>query len=189
MSTPKPKVRLDLFRNPEFDRGASRFVEFAWIVIQATLFSSWIPGSNWRRVILRLFGAKIGRGVVIKPRVYVKFPWRLRIGNHTWLGERVWIDNLDQVTIGDHTCLSQNAYLCTGNHDWSDVIFALVTKPIKIGSGCWIGARATLAPGTIVNDGAVVSMNQLAAGEIARDAILLPNGDIKIRPERINKPK
>ncbi|HCQ66712.1 MAG TPA: colanic acid biosynthesis acetyltransferase WcaF [Rhodobacteraceae bacterium] len=160
-------MRLDQFTNPDFDRGASKAKEALWIALDGLLLSSWLPGSGWRAALLRAFGASIGTGVVIKPRVRVKFPWRLALADHVWIGESVWIDNLDKVTIGAHTCLSQGAYLCTGSHDWTDPRFALVTKPIRIEGECWVGARATLAPGTIMETGAVLAMGGLGRGHIA----------------------
>ena len=97
--------------------------------------SSSIPGSAHRCFLLRAFGAKIGRGVNIKPRVKVKFPWRLIVGNHSWIGEAVWIDNLAEVEIGANCCVSQGAYLCTGSHDWNSRKFTLITKPIRVEDG------------------------------------------------------
>lgn len=157
-------VRLDLFSNPKFSRGASRLTELCWITVSGLLVESWLPGSVWRRQILRAFGARIGKGVVIKPRVRVKFPWRLKVGDHSWIGESVWIDNLDEVSIGTHCCLSQGAYLCTGSHDWTDRKFNLITHPIELGHGCWVGARASLGPGTKVEPGAVVTQGSVASG-------------------------
>lgn len=159
-------VRLDLFTNPEFSRGASRLTELCWVVISGLLVESWLPGSGWRRQLLRAFGAQIGEGVVIKPRVRVKFPWRLSIGDHSWIGEGVWIDNLAMVTIGSQCCVSQGAYLCTGSHDWSDRTFRLITRPIELGDGCWMGAKTSLAPGTQVAPGAVLTMGSMANGPI-----------------------
>lgn len=158
--------RLDLFANPEFSRGASKGKELCWMLVSGLLVDSWLPGSGWRRQLLRLFGAKLGTGVVIKPRVRVKFPWRLTIGNHSWIGEEVWIDNLATVTIGDHCCLSQGAYLCTGSHDWADRRFGLVTRSIDLEEGCWVGARASLGPGTHAEPGAVVTMGSVASGRL-----------------------
>jgi hypothetical protein len=89
----------------------------------------------------------VGTGVVIKPHVRVKFPWKLYIGDHSWIGESVWIDNLAQVTIGSNCCISQGAYLCTGSHRWDRDTFDLVTKPIVIEDQCWVGAMARVAPG------------------------------------------
>ena len=133
------------------------------MVAQALFLRSFIPGSLHRRLLLRLFGARIGTGVVIKPGVRVKFPWRLEIGEHSWIGEGVWIDNLAEVKIGAHCCLSQEAYLCTGSHDWSRTTFDLVTAPILIEEGAWIAARAVVAPGVVVGEGAVLGLASLAS--------------------------
>jgi putative colanic acid biosynthesis acetyltransferase WcaF len=160
-------VRLDLFANSEFSRGASRTKDFCWLVISGLLVESWLPGSGWRRLLLRAFGAQIGKGVIIKPHVRVKFPWRLSVGDYSWLGEGVWIDNLGEVNVGSHCCLSQGVYLCTGNHDWTDPRFGLVVQPIKIEDGCWVGAKANLAPGTHVKAGAVVAMGCVVTGQLA----------------------
>src|SRR4051812_34477683 len=100
-------VRLDRFDARGFDRGRSRFIEALWLICGGLFVSSGLPGSRLRISILRLFGAHIARGVVIKPHVRVKFPWRLSIGAHSWIGEDVWIDNLAQVSIGAQCCISQ----------------------------------------------------------------------------------
>ena len=88
-----------------------------------------LPSSSLRALLLRCFRASIGEGVVIKPGVRIKYPWRLRAGNNCWLGENCWIDNLATVTLGDDVCISQGAYLCTGNHDWSDSAFGFDPGP------------------------------------------------------------
>ena len=123
------RVDLSAFRS-SLDRGRPWLVEAAWMCVQALLFGTWLPGSRWRVWLLRLFGSRVGRGVAIKPRVRVKFPWKLSVGDHSWIGECAWIDNLCDVAIGSNCCVSQGAYLCTGNHDWSDPAFALITKPV-----------------------------------------------------------
>lgn len=159
-------MRLDRYENSDFSRGASRLTELIWIVLSGVFFSSWIPGSGWRCALLRVFGARIGHGVVIKAHVSVKYPWRLSISDHVWIGERVWIDNLAEVRIGAHSCISQGAFLCTGSHDWFDSNFSLITRPISIGSGCWVGAKASVALGTEMKDGSVITMNCLASGTL-----------------------
>ena len=159
-------MQLDQFDNSDFDRGASRLVEAAWRIVEGLLFSSWIPGSGWRVFVLRMFGAKIGEGVVIKPRVRVKFPWKLEIGEHSWIGEAAWIDNLDRVSIGAHCCLSQGVYLCTGNHRWDDPSFSLETLPIRIEDQCWIGADAKVGPGVTCGQGAVLTMGSVASTDL-----------------------
>jgi putative colanic acid biosynthesis acetyltransferase WcaF len=110
---------------------------------------------------LRLFGARIGEGVLIKPGVHVKQPWRLEIRDHSWIGERAWIDNLDDVRIGAHVCVSQGAYLCTGNHDWSDPGMRRVTAPIVVEDGAWVGAFARIAPGVTIGREAVVTIGSV----------------------------
>jgi putative colanic acid biosynthesis acetyltransferase WcaF len=164
-------VRLDQFNNADYHRGRPALVEALWLVAQALFLRSFIPGSLHRRLLLRLFGARIGTGVVIKPGVRVKFPWRLEVGAHAWIGEGVWIDNLAEVKIGAHCCLSQEAYLCTGSHDWSKTTFDLMTAPIIIGEGAWIAARAVVAPGVVVGEGAVLGLASLASKSLEAQGI------------------
>jgi len=159
-------MRLDRFDNSGFDRGAPWVVEALWRAVEGLVFASWIPGSGWRAALLRLFGAKVGQGVVIKPRVRVKFPWKLSIGEHSWIGESAWIDNLDEVVIGDHCCLSQGVYLCTGNHRWDDEAFALVTRPIRIEDHSWLGAHARVGPGVVCRTGGVLTMASTAVSDL-----------------------
>lgn len=155
---------LDQFSSAGFDRGASRATEAAWLVLSGVLVASWLPGSSWRARLLRAFGAQIGTGVALKPGVRIKFPWRLAIGDHSWIGENVWIDNLAQVSIGAHACVSQGAYLCTGSHDWGKDSFDLITSPITVGNHAWVGARAVLAPGSTLGPGAVLTMASFGCG-------------------------
>lgn len=157
---------LSRFNNDDFDRGASRVKELAWLIISALFVAGPIPGSRWRAAILRVFGARIDAGVVLKSRVLVKFPWRLAIGANSWIGEGVWIDNLAEVRIGRDVCISQDAYLCTGNHDWNSPAFNLVTTGITIEDQCWVGARATVAPGTYMAAGAVLGLGAVGHGTL-----------------------
>ncbi|NIN12739.1 MAG: colanic acid biosynthesis acetyltransferase WcaF, partial [Gemmatimonadales bacterium] len=150
------------FDSSSFDRGRPAWVEALWWVAQRLFFRSWVPGSTHRAWLLRRFGARIGRGVVLKPGVRVKFPWRLKIADHVWIGEDVWIDNLATVTIRDHCCISQGAYLCTGSHDWESATFNLITEPIEIREFAWVGARAVVGPGVVVSEGAVLALGSVA---------------------------
>ncbi len=158
---------LARFANPDFSRGRPAWVEAVWLAVQWAFVSSWLPGSAHRRLLLRLFGARVGKGVAIKPGVRVKFPWKLAVGDYTWIGEDAWIDNLDEVTIGSNCCLSQGAYLCTGSHDWTKPSFDLVTKPIRIENGAWVAARASVAPGVTIGEGAVLAMGSVAVSDLA----------------------
>jgi putative colanic acid biosynthesis acetyltransferase WcaF len=148
--------------NAGFRRGRPALVEALWLAVQALLIRSFVPGSAHRRLLLLIFGARIGRRVTIKPGLRVKFPWRLTVADDVWIGEDVWIDNLAPVEIGADVCVSQGAYLCTGSHDWSAPTFDLIVKPIRIESGAWIAARATVGPGVTVGRGAVLTLGSIA---------------------------
>ncbi len=158
---------LATYATGQFSRGRPAALEALWLVVQYLVVSSWLPGSAHRRWALRLFGAKIGAGVVIKPRVRVKFPWRLEVGDHSWIGEGAWIDNLAPVRIGANCCISQEAYLCTGNHDWRRETFDLVTLPITVRDGAWVAARAVVGPGVVIGDGAVLGLGSVATNNLA----------------------
>jgi putative colanic acid biosynthesis acetyltransferase WcaF len=174
-------MRLDAFDTQDFDRGSSRLVEALWLAISWLFVDSWLPGSALRAFWLRLFGARIGGGARLKPRLRVKFPWRLAVGDHVWLGEGVWIDNLAPVTVGDHCCISQGAYLCTGSHDWSRADFALTVAPITLEDQCWVGARAVLGPGITVHQGAVLGLGGIALTDLEPWSVYLGNPATKVR--------
>lgn len=168
------RVELARYRSNQLDRGASRVAEALWMTCQCLVRSA-LPGSWFRIALLRLFGAQIGTNVIIRPGVRVKFPWRLSMGDYTWVGEDTWFDNLAPVTLGTNVCVSQGAYFCTGNHDWSDPTFGLLTKGISVGDGAWIGAKAVLAPGTTVGEMAIVGLGSVASGVIPPFEIHLGN--------------
>ena len=160
-------VDLSKFDNSWYHPGRNRVIQTLWFLIGLPLLRcSLIPFSAFRVALLRIFGARVGRGVVIKPGVRVKYPWRLSIGNHSWVGEDCWIDNLAQVDIGSNACLSQGAYLCTGNHDWSDPAFRLIVKPIRISDGAWVGAKSTIAPGVDLGRCSIASAGSVVARPI-----------------------
>lgn len=164
-------MKLAQFSSNAFDRGRSRPVEGLWLLCRALAFSSCNPFNATRVAALRLFGACIGKRVVVKPGCKVKFPWRLEVGDECWIGEDCWIDNLAKVTIGPGSCISQGAYLCTGNHDWRKETFDLTPAPITIGAGVWIAAKAIVAPGVNIGNGAIVTLGTVVKGDVPADAI------------------
>jgi putative colanic acid biosynthesis acetyltransferase WcaF len=159
-------LKLASFDNKSFDKGASRAKQVTWLVFGSLLFSSWLPGSAWRRVTLRIFGSKLGSRVVIKPRVMIKFPWKLEVGDDSWIGESVWIDNLAKVSIGSNVCVSQSVYLCTGNHRWDRESFDLLAQPIIIESKSWVGARSEVGPGVTIREGAILTLGSCATNDL-----------------------
>jgi putative colanic acid biosynthesis acetyltransferase WcaF len=161
------RVHLSLYNNDSYHPGRSGFWQIGWFLLGLpVLRSAVVPFSGARVRLLRMFGARIGDGVVIKPGVRVKYPWRLTIGDDCWIGEDCWIDNVADVGIGADVCLSQSSYLCTGNHDWTDPAFALTAREIVIEDGAWIGAKAIVCPGVSVREGAVVG-----AGAVAKRSV------------------
>ncbi|MFC1488283.1 putative colanic acid biosynthesis acetyltransferase [Thermodesulfobacteriota bacterium] len=159
-------MRLDLYDNKWFERGKPAWVESLWLVVQAIFVQSWIPGANHRAALLRQFGAQVGEGVDIKPGVKVKFPWRLKIGDFSWIGEDVWMDNLAPITIGSHCCISQGVYLCTGSHNWKSERFDLITEPIEIQNKVWLAAKSMVGPGVTVGEGAVLALGSVATKDL-----------------------
>jgi putative colanic acid biosynthesis acetyltransferase WcaF len=185
-------VQLDEFSNDWYSPGRGALWQIAWFMIGAPLLRcELIPFSGVRARLLRLFGATIGARAVIKPGVRVKYPWRLIAGNDCWFGEGCWIDNLDQVTLGSNVCLSQGCYLCTGNHDWSDRRFGLVTGPIAVHDGAWVGARAVVVPGITLGECAIATAGSVVVKNIPKCEIHMGNPATfvrmrRIRPERTN---
>lgn len=164
---PPQSVNLCGYDNSWYKPGGSLAKRAAWFFLgQPLLRCSWIPSSAMRIHLLRLFGARIGGGVVIKPSVEVKYPWHLIVGEHCWIGEHVWIDNLTRVQLGSNVCVSQGAYLCTGNHDWTDPHFGLMIAPIHLEDGAWAGAKCILAPGTTLGAGAIAAAGAVVTGNI-----------------------
>jgi putative colanic acid biosynthesis acetyltransferase WcaF len=160
------KTELSSFQNKDFRRGAPRWKELAWMLVSALFFRHSLCFSPVMKWWLRRFGARVGRGVLIKPSVQVKFPWKLSIGDHSWIGEGVWIDNLERVEIGANVCISQGALLLTGNHDYRKPTFDLIVKPIVLEEGVWIGARAVVCPGVTARSHAVLSVGSVATRDL-----------------------
>jgi len=149
-------MRLDQFDNSTFQRGASPLREVLWWCVRSLLFAPWFPVPSVLKVVaLRLFGASVGTGVVIRSRVNITFPWRLTIGDHVWIGEEVVILSLAPVMIASHVCISQRAFLCTGSHDHSAEGFDLITAPISVGEGVWVAAGAFIGPGVSLEAGSL----------------------------------
>lgn len=174
-------VDLESFRVTNYDPGGL-LARVSWYIVCEILFASSLPvPSRWKCTLLRWFGAQIGRGVVIKPRVRIKYPWRLRIGDHTWIGEGSWIDNLALVDIGSHACISQGVYFCTGSHDHRKRSFDLITAPIVVGDGAWVAAQTTLLQGVAVGENALVAAASMVHKDVPPATIVGGNPAKPIR--------
>ena len=146
-----------------------------WNFTGKPVVSSFIPGTLWRKIILRLFGAKIGKGGKIKSNIKISEPWNLLVGDHCWLGENVWIDNLALVKIGNRVCISQDVYICTGNHNYKEELFDLILKSIIIKDDCWLAAKSIVSPGSILEQGSIASLGSVVSGNLKRNGIYKGN--------------
>lgn len=172
---------LSSYNNYWYNPGGNALKRMAWYFTNAIVFDTAYFPINFAKIrLLRFFGAKIGQSVVIKPNVSIKYPWFLHIGNHTWIGEKVWIDNLIEVRIGNNCCLSQGAMLLTGNHDFKKSTFDLITKPIILEDGVWIGAKAIVCPGVICGKNSVLAVASVASKNMDANAIYRGNPAIKV---------
>lgn len=162
------------------------FKRIVWYFCNHLFFSSWLPfPSGVKRLLLRAFGAEIGRGVVIKPKVNIKYPWFLRVADHVWIGEEVWIDNLAPVEIGSNVCLSQGAYLLTGNHNYKLSTFDLMTQPITIEAGVWVGAKAIVCPGVRLRSHSIITVGSVIQTDTQPFMIYTGNPAQPARPRRL----
>lgn len=174
------------FDKKGFKSGASTFKMICWYFTSIIFFrSGLIPFSSVLVFILKLYGAKIGKGVRIKPFIYIYYPWRLTIGAHSWIAE-CRIENLDDVIIGENVCISQQAMLLTGNHDYKKVSFDLITKAITIQNGAWIGAKAIVCPGVTVASHAVLTVGSVATKDLSAYSIYQGNPATFIKERKIS---
>lgn len=179
-------VSLDKYDNSWYHPG-SAWKRLVWYFVNVSfLKNTFIPCSSLKVFLLRLFGAKIGRNVTIKPGVNIKYPWLLEVGNNCWLGENVWIDNLAHVKIGNNVCISQGAMLLCGNHNYKKETFDLIIGKIILEDGCWVGAKSVVCPGVTLAVNSVLSVCSVAQRNLEADRIYQGNPARKIRIRTIS---
>ena len=175
------KVDLSKFDNSFYNPG-SGFKKATWYFINLLFFKTGLfPFYSLKTLLLKMFGAEIGTGVIIKPNVNIKYPWLLKIGNHCWIGENVWIDNLARVEIGSNVCISQGAMLLCGNHNYSKPNFDLMVNPIILEDGCWVGAKSIVCGGAILGNHSVLSVLSVAVNSLESYGIYKGNPAVKIK--------
>jgi putative colanic acid biosynthesis acetyltransferase WcaF len=165
---------LSLFRLEQDFRGRSAVFVQLWWIVQSTLFGcspQFMYG--WRRALLRLFGAEVGSDVLVRPSVRVTYPWKLKIGNHSWIGDNVELYTLGAITIGNNAVVSQGSYLCTGTHDYRDLAFKIVARPIVVEDEAWIAAQVFVSPGIRIGRGAVVGARSLVLADVPDGAVAM----------------
>ena len=175
------KTDLSSYNNSWYNPG-SPIKRMIWFFVnELVMRNSLNPFSGFKIWSLRLFGAKIGKNVVIKPRVNVKYPWKLTIADNCWIGEGVWIDNLVQVSIGANACLSQGAFLICGNHNYKISTFDLIVAPITLEEGVWVGAKSIVGPGVTLKSHSVLSLGSVASSDLEPYSIYRGNPAVKIK--------
>ncbi|MGQ0829907.1 MAG: WcaF family extracellular polysaccharide biosynthesis acetyltransferase [Bacteroidota bacterium] len=175
------KTNLAQFNNAWYNTGAGPLKRLLWYFTNAIWLNSAFPISGFKSFLLRLFGAKLGKGVVIKPHVNIKYPWRLSIGNNVWIGEYVWIDNLANVSIADNVCISQGAMLLCGNHNYKKTTFDLTIGDITLEEGVWIGAKSIVCPGITCRSHSVLAASSVAVNGLEKYSIYQGNPAVKVR--------
>ncbi|WP_053976061.1 WcaF family extracellular polysaccharide biosynthesis acetyltransferase [Mangrovimonas xylaniphaga] len=175
------KTDLSTYNNDWYRPGGS-LKRLSWYFINVLFFENPLnPSSGLKVFFLKCFGAQVGKGVVIKPGVNIKYPWKLSIGDFSWIGEKVWIDNLADVNIGRHVCISQGAMLLCGNHNYKKSTFDLIIGGITVKNGAWIGAKSVVCPGVILKNHSVLSVNSVATKDLEAFRIYQGNPAILVR--------
>lgn len=156
---------LTKFQTPSGFRGRSAVMVQLWWIVQATLFRAspqFLYG--WRRFLLKLFGARIGEGVLVRPTARIVYPWKLTVGDHSWIGDFAEIYCLGPILIGRNAVVSQYAYLCTGSHDIRAIGFDIFAKAITVEDEAWVAAGAFVHPGVTIGRGSVVGARAVVTG-------------------------
>ena len=167
---------LSTYKTPEGFRGRSKITVQLWWIVQATLFRcspQFMYG--WRRFLVRCFGAKIGKKVIIRPSVKITYPWKLQIGDYSWVGDDVSLYTLGPITIGSHAVISQKVYLCTGTHDYNSSDFKILSQPISIEDKCWLATDVYVAPGVTIHKGTVVGARSSVYADLLPNKVCVGN--------------
>ena len=171
------KVKLNQFDSSVgLNREASKMKEIIWYIIKMIFFISAFPyPSSFKRFILRSFGAKVGKGLIIKPRVNIHFPWKLTVGDDVWIGEEAFLLNFEPLVIGNNVCISQRAFLCGGNHNYKMPSMPYRNGSITLEDGCWIGANCFVGPNLIIGVDTVVSAGSVVTKSLNSNGIYRGN--------------
>lgn len=179
--TARPTRSLAGFSGVGYDKGRGRLWQVTWLLVSGTVFARWWCPARLRVMILRVFGAEVGRGVLIRHRVRIHWPWKLTIGDNSWIGEEAWLLNLEPIAIGSDVCISQAVLLCTGSHDARSATFEFDNGPIRIEDGAWVATRATVLRGVTVGGDAVVGACALVTRDVPSGSrILAPTSPSRV---------
>lgn len=163
---------LNKYKNPKGFRGKSTIVVQLWWIVQGSLFAM-SPQFlySWRRFLLRSFGAEIGKGVIIRPSAQITYPWKVKIGDYSWIGDDVVLYSLGDIIIGENTVISQKSYICAATHDYSKLDFPILAKKITIGNGCWLATDVFVSPGVTMGYGVVVGARSTVVKDLESNSV------------------
>lgn len=177
--------QLNTFKLPNNFRGKNAFTVQLWWIVQSILFrTSPQIMYGYRRFLLRIFGAKIGKNVIIRPSVKITYPWKTSIGDYSWIGDDVSLYSLGEIVIGKNVVISQKSYLCTGSHDYLNSSFSIFAKKIVIEDECWIATDVFVAPGVTIKKGTVVGSRSSVYKNLPANKVCVGN-PVKIIRDRI----
>ena len=178
--------KLNTFKLPKNFRGRNAFIVQLWWIVQGTLFRmspQFLYG--YRSFLLRLFGAKIGKNVIIRPTVRITYPWKVSIGNYSWIGDDVVLYSLGEIEIGENVVVSQKSYICAASHDYLESDFPIFSKKVIIRDECWLATDVFVAPGVTVNKGTVVGSRSSVYKNLPEFKICMGNPAKVIRERKI----
>lgn len=163
---------LSIYKTPKGFRGKSKIkVQFWWVCYALLFKTSPQVLYSWRRFLLRSFGAEIGKGVIIRPSTKITYPWKLKIGNYSWIGDDVVLYSLGNIIIGKNTVISQKSYICTGTHDYSKIDFPIEAHNIIIEDECWLATDVFISPGVIIKKGTVVGARSTVINDLDSNSV------------------
>jgi putative colanic acid biosynthesis acetyltransferase WcaF len=175
--------KLDRFRLPTGFRGRSAIVVQLWWAVQSTLFAmspQFMYG--WRRFLLHLFGATIGKGVLVRPSVRITYPWKVTIGDRVWIGDHAELYSLGEIEVGSDVVISQHSYLCAATHDHTSLSFDIIAKKITIEDQSWIAMDVYVGPGVTIGRGALIGARSNVFRDMPAGMICLGSPAIPVKP-------
>ena len=174
MNTHKKVQDLSLYRTPDGFRGKSKITVQLWWLVYALFFR---PSPQvlygWRRFLLRIFGAKIGKNVIVRSTAQITYPWKITIGDNSWIGDEVVLYSLGEIEIGVNSVISQRSYICTGTHDYHSPDFKILSQKIVIGSKCWLATDVYVAPSVTIGNNTVVGARSSVFKDLPENKVCL----------------
>ncbi|MFY0712110.1 putative colanic acid biosynthesis acetyltransferase [Seonamhaeicola sp. NFXS20] len=172
MNNSRTTQDLSKYKTPKHFRGKSKITVQLWWLVYALFFKS-SPQIlyGWRRFLLRSFGAQIGKNVIIRPSAKITYPWKVKIGDYSWIGDDVVLYSLGEIEIGKNTVISQKSYLCTGSHDYTKIDFPIYSKKIMIEDGCWLATDVFVSPGVTIKKGTVVGARSTVLSDLDANSV------------------